>query len=705
MVTARPEDTTMTPRTHCPDVPEPAMTRSRTLLAPLCAALALLATACSGGAERALATAKAKLATPATCVGTGAHDKHQQLGFSCTVCHPGDGGTYGFETYVYPGGTSTAGGVIVLSSAAGPTTCTVACHAPLGSPMHVITWDTPGPLDCTTCHAPAALPPAHPALGVPNPGTADCVRCHDRSNHTAGTVKLNGHPSTWMTSADPGFHALSANKGLGDCETCHGLALDGGIANVGCGKCHDAKLPDGTTLAWAKNCTMCHGDAATGVAAPPRATWGNGGDLVRVGAHAKHVAGTAISPAFACELCHVKPVDAFAAGHIDDATATVSFAGRAVKAAGPAPAWDRGSAACSNVACHGSASPVWTGGAEQAACGTCHGLPPASPHPQLASGALTGCLECHPGTMTAQGTVIPPSQGGLHLDGTAEATGGHSAGWLDQASTAFHAFDANKGLGTCQTCHGPDLALCSNCHDQNLPAGVSTWSKNCIMCHGGTANQTGAPPRTTWGNTADSMRVGAHTIHVTGSAMAGPTPCTSCHVAVESALTPGHIVDGVAQVVFGGVATTGNVLPSWNRTTGTCATTYCHGATIRLAEQVPGSNPRGTNVTPKWTAGASQATCGTCHGLPPDTGMHWAHVVNGMIGGNLPCGWCHAGYQDYPSPYTDHSVPTPALHVNGVKDVILSADAADSPANVGKRIDGWDSQSCHRAVGCHGLMD
>ena len=131
---------------------------------------------------------------------------------------------------------------------------------------------------------------------------------------------------------------------------------------------------------------------------------------------------------------------------------------------------------------------------------------------------------------------------------------------------------------------------------------------------------------------------------------------------------------------------------------------YCHGATIRQQELTQaGSIPRGSNVTPNWTAGSSQAACGTCHGLPPDTGMHFYHVVTGQIGTTLPCSYCHDGYQGFPS-RSDQGVPTPSLHVNGVKDVIISLDAADTPADAGTRISGWNATGCHAAVACHGLL-
>jgi predicted CxxxxCH...CXXCH cytochrome family protein len=353
---------------------------------------------------------------------------------------------------------------------------------------------------------------------------------------------------------------------------------------------------------------------------------------------------------------------------------------------------------------------VWTGGASQAACGTCHGTPPGGSHP-IVTGGLPACNTCHSQTVDANGNIIPPASGGKHLDGIVEASG-HSADWMNQSSTGFHAYSANQGLASCQGCHGVDLeggsvgVACASCHG-------SGWKTNCVMCHGGVDNSTGAPPSPTWGHgdpsrgggTPDPVRVGAHTIHLTGGPMAGAFECAVCHTVPTDALSQEHIDQPTATLTFSGRATVGTtVTPSWTRSNATCSGVYCHGATIRQQELTQvGSIPRGTNVTPNWTAGSSQAACGTCHGLPPDTGMHFYHVVTGQIGSYLACSDCHYGYQGFPSP-SDTGVPTPSLHVNGIKDVIISPDAADTPADAGTRINGWNATGCHAVVACHGML-
>ena len=119
-----------------------------------------------------------------------------------------------------------------------------------------------------------------------------------------------------------------------------------------------------------------------------------------------------------------------------------------------------------------------------------------------------------------------------HTTGTITFVG-HPATWTDKTNAGFHAYEANKGLAKCQGCHGADLSggstgfSCAMCHDTALPAGVTSWKVNCVGCHGGTGNQTGAPPRATWGKSADAVRVGAHATHVAGTPAPRPSTATS----------------------------------------------------------------------------------------------------------------------------------------------------------------------------------
>jgi predicted CxxxxCH...CXXCH cytochrome family protein len=428
---------------------------------------------------------------------------------------------------------------------------------------------------------------------------------------------------------------------------------------------------------------MCHGGEDLANGAPPRATWGNGGDAVRTGAHTRHLTAGPVGPAAACSDCHVTPADAFTPGHVDGGTAEVVFARAPL---GAMPAFDRSTGTCSGTYCHGGGlgggtrtSPVWTRlGQGEADCGSCHGLPPPPPHPAV-SGSLERCAVCHAETVTAAGALIPPAEGGRHLDGLVEASGGHPAAFSDPQSPEFHAFTANQGLASCRECHGAALdgaaawaPGCTTCHGEG-------FATRCTSCHGGVELANGAPPRPTWGGEGDPRRVGAHTRHLAGGAVSRGVACGECHAVPADPFQPGH-VDAAVQVAFGGPLG-GAVGGSWNYpATGapTCSSTYCHGNFLR------------GNVanTPSWT-GVNQAACGSCHASRPLAYLHRRHErdygTSGIPWWPLPggaasvtCGDCHAGIARSEGRTSATALEVvdgagPALHVDGKTDVVFRA--------------------------------
>jgi len=631
------------------------------LLAALLAACGQPAPKPAAGGTRTTRGAHDALTGDAACAGPGVHDVHVAL-FRCDTCHP-TGATFGFDQpYTFPSGATTTAGGTVVRDAAG-TTCTVACHFPKRTSGPSVAWSA-GPLACTSCHAPAALPEAHPAVAA-NATREDCQACHLLGGHLAGLVTIRGHEAGWIDPASAGFHAAAANEGLPSCRGCHGPDLSGGIAPA-CGSCHDQALPAGVA-SWKVNCVMCHGGAELASGAPPRATWGNGADAVRVGAHTRHLTASAIAPAAACSACHTTPADVFAAGHLDGGTAEVVFA-RA--APGGTPGWDRGTATCASTYCHAGVAggtrplPVWTNaGQGDAACGACHGLPPPAPHPSV-SGDLAGCVGCHALTMAAPGQLIAPSAGGQHLNGSVEATGGHPAAFKDPASPEFHAFAANRGLASCQGCHGQALdgvggstsVACTTCHGAD-------FTSRCTLCHGGVANASGAPPKPTWGGAGDPLRVGAHTKHVTGGAIGGPIACDVCHVVPADAFSTGHLGEPFAEVRFAGLAAGAGSTPAWDRAAGSCSATYCHGTYSGTYAywfwEEPMTFPYArSGGTPAWSGGPM--TCASCHGLPPSGGT-WH---SGYHGGGNGCSLCHPGVDAAGTTITDRTT-----HLNGSIDV------------------------------------
>ena len=404
----------------------------------------------------------------------------------------------------------------------------------------------------------AAAATAAPLTCAPTGGHAQyasagiaCAQCHP-----CGAAPH--HDASWMDPASAGFHAPAANAGLANCQPCHGAALDGlgGTTSIACAACHGA--------AWTTSCTMCHGGVDNQTGAPPKATWGNAADPVRVGTHTSHLGAThGLSQPVACGACHVTPADALSPDHVDQGTATVTFGGLATQG-GATPAWSRAGPTCAGTYCHGATlsggaqtTPVWTlGDGSQRACGSCHGAPPPAPHPANAS-----CDRCHPG-YTATSVVQA-----THVDGQLDYT------------------------VSCASCHG-DPSRAATALNPQLPA---------------------APPVGTHGETATTARaVGAHLTHLQGGTLSDGVACGECHAVPTSLL---H-ADGTVNVAWGPLATAGGSAPVWTPGTSTCSSNWCHGAKLT----------GGSDTTPVWTrVDGSQDACGTCHGRPPSSGEHREH--------------------------------------------------------------------------------
>lgn len=339
-------------------------------------------------------------------------------------------------------------------------------------------------------------------------------------------------------------------------------------------------------------CVRCHGDAARAVAAgdapgiqlaPPVDVSRNaaGG---KVGAHQAHLgAGGLRADGVPCATCHVTPA------HPDQHVPGVAMRGLAATswtgAPAIAPAYAGG--ICSNTYCHGAfpgglaRTVSWTGGAAEAACGTCHGRPPGPPHPTTGA-----CGACHPGYTDT--TVNPET----HIDG--EITGG------------------------CTACHGTDG------REDGGVAGV-TYD----------ANQDAAPPIPFHAETSGVL-VGAHLAHVnpTPSTAGGAQPsggvyrpiaCTECH---PDNTIGGHPDFAQATVTFAlatgadlaGYAPT-RTLGNGSSTPTTCAT-YCHLGI-------------GGGSVATWAWNGPPADCGSCHGFPP--------ASHGSMTSSAQCAPCHDG--------------------------------------------------------------
>jgi predicted CxxxxCH...CXXCH cytochrome family protein len=560
---------------------------------------------------------------------------------------------------------------IDTSGAAETTARSVGAHQ-----IHVLGGRLSRPVACDTCHVvpkqvdesghiDGSLPAEVRMIGLASAHGAQPEWIADMA--TCANTYCHGSGTSGGTNTDPTWTVVSGTEAA--CGACHGLPPPAPHpANDRCVLCHaptagpDRTIAnpmthvDGIVQASDGTCADCHGGGE--IAAPPLDTMGRSDPVLpTVGAHRSHVgAGTGIARPTACDECHVVPLATDDPGHIDtDLPAELSWGARASQ--GTVPIYDLGSATCANY-CHGATLadgvltvPSWTTvDGSQAACGSCHGVPPGAPHPQD-----DRCELCHLPSAGLAMTIADPT---THVDGVLQVAGG-----------------------------------CDSCHGEN---GVS------------------APPLDLDGSSDTSIRtVGAHRIHLAGGAFGKPVECGECHVVPAEVGSPGH-VDTLrpAEITFGAIAAFGSIptydgvgcsdtychggvgattpIPRWTQLDGTqAACGGCHG--------VPPSTPShqgagdcaichlptaGPNLTianrTTHVDGVLQVTsldCTTCHGdmtssappldllggtdpTDPEVGAHRAHLSGGSFSAAVPCSSCHLvpidsndpGHLDTPAP-------------------------------------------------------
>lgn len=334
------------------------------------------------------------------------------------------------------------------------------------------------------------------------------------------------------------------------CHTCHGevIAADGSWVAPALHVNQQVEVDD-------PSCHSCHGSEAN--PAPPRALDGSTArDNPGVGAHQAHLQ-SSIGRAMACSECHKVPSIPAEPGHLDGSGVDVVLTSVAQGVTGE-PAWDPESQTCAQTWCHGvgnqEASPQWSH-IGPLTCTSCHGMPPAVPHPQVAN-----CNLCHAEVVSAESGELVASR---HVDGVVDVS----------------------------------------------------VSDDCSSCHGSAANP--APPRDVSGNTDPSLlSVGAHQAHLVGRGLARVLECSECHSVPEQVNSSGHIDDVVAdpaEVIFGGdVATAFSAQPRYEA--GSCAQTFCHGDSF-----IAGGSGGSQTVPLWNVTDGSQVTCTSCHGMPPPT--------------------------------------------------------------------------------------
>jgi hypothetical protein len=416
-----------------------------------------------------------------------------------------------------------------------------------------------------------------------------------------------------------------------------GLARGDGPATDG--------TPDAAATDGPRNCAgTCHGNADN--AAPPLGVRRETASSDRaVGAHQTHLAASSWHRRVVCADCHLVPAMATAPDHIDGLPAEITFSSLA-DPVGLEAAWD--GTTCTTY-CHGATlsggqhtAPQWTVvDGSQTTCNGCHGFPPTENHP-----ASTNCGGCHGAVVDGNNEIKAPV---LHIDGQLQVTSPHAAGW---AAPEVHGPAFFNDVTACggSSCHGDDLGggsgrscASSGCH----PSG---WQSDCTFCHGGTDNQSGAPPEAVNGETAVSyFGVGQHSTHLDGTTHKA-LGCEVCHTMPTDALSPGHIDPAPAEVQSSYI--TGHV-------PGLGCIASCH-----------------YNRALVWNREDYVVNCTWCHGTRG--GKHVEHADEG-----LGCSECHDCVVDATLSFVD-----PSRHVDGTRDYC-------GPA-------GYDAVARTCALTCHG---
>jgi len=223
------------------------------------------------------------------------------------------------------------------------------------------------------------------------------------------------HPEGWIVGQSTDHHAkaLVANGwDLDGCQSCHGNDYAGGIVMSSCFTCHD-QGPEA--------CDVCHGGG--GQIHPPKDLSGSDDPSSRgVGAHVAHLSTTVTAP-LGCNDCHQMPSGFADPAHIDgDGRAEVTFGTRA-QISLASPVYNAEMASCANTYCHSGGrfglNPTVTWNApdtDQAACGTCHALPPG-PETNHVQVGETPCAICHPSVVDMDNNIIDASR---HMNGQSD---------------------------------------------------------------------------------------------------------------------------------------------------------------------------------------------------------------------------------------------------------------------------------------------
>lgn len=520
---------------------------------------------------------------------------------------------------------------------------------------------------CNSCHGypPQANTPGGPRgyavfNGTPSPFTNEsasahfshaggmpyskqCVECHQGNSHRTGTfqdvfINTAGLAASRF-GASPAFNGTDPLNPTCANVYCHS---DGAPRNA---LTLQPVLTTRTIPGWADGrgviigqpdeCRRCHGDSTTLV----------------TNSHGKHL-GLAIG----CAICHGATVSATMAIREPllhtNGSKDVNFSGfTAARRSG----WNVTVATCATVYCHSSvqgangsgapdsyAAPRWGGTAP--GCGSCHADMSGSQgtgghilHASLTGNGAYGCNTCH--SNAGAGSLKHADQK-IDLGFSPPANPG---GTYSQGSSSF----PGAGYGSCSAtlCHGAGTPLW----------GRGSTTATCEKCHGSAATL----PFYATSRKTDRMdsRAGAHTAHLNGATAghgwSANIACGECHTLPAGVNAAGHFdTPAPAELVFGTLARTGGLNPSYSAASGSCTATWCHGAGLS-----------GGDHPPVWNSpfASDASACSSCHAYVPPPQLIAAHA--GVTAASQ-CSSCHAHLNQSGTSFID-----PSLHINGVINV------------------------------------
>ncbi len=256
-------------------------------------------------------------------------------------------------------------------------------------------------------------------------------------------------------------------------------------------------------------------------------------------------------------------------------------------------------------------------------------------------------------------------------------------------TSRYHPDDwiASHGSQVTQDLADGDSSYCTFCHGEDLNGGTEDIScrachlersEACVPCHGGVIDDSGAPPFSLSGESSiANPGVGAHRVHLAGTAISTNVGCDQCHLVPEFSFSKDHFgSDMKAEVIFGALADRGGGAV-YSFIDNTCSGIYCHGSFAGGYE----------DNTPLWTdAEGVQDSCGSCHYVSgPDAGVlggrHRRHIERRGLG----CFECHFATVD-----ELNNIVGLDDHVNGINMVEFRLGGA------------WENQRCSNLdIACH----